>query len=148
MREFARNLFVMLVFAAALVAFLFGAASSVVHASEARNTDMERFLPNNGNSVFNASCLLREWPPEGPKQLWRVEIGWGKTAVVEAGDQAYTATQTGKLQWTTHVKSDSKRELGAPSSLTCQLVDGIPQVIVATYGTREILGVHAGPEVR
>lgn len=219
--------------------------------------DLERFLPNNGNSVFNATGLLRKWPADGPKELWRVEIGWGKTAVVEAGGRAYTATETdnkqwalcldpltgktlwkkllfpkenrhfvkgpvtspiidedrvyfipyaiygrdvwemrcpiicfksdgtelwradetfwateasvplvegntlyvsadnperavlvaldkmtGSLKWTTYVKSDSKRELGAPSSLTYQVVGDIPQIIVATYGTREILGVH------
>ena len=39
--------------------------------------------------------------------------------------------------------TQKSRELGAPSSLTYQVVDGIPQVIVATYGTRELLGVHA-----
>jgi len=258
MRQSARKLLVVFVFAAAFAASLFGSKGSVAGASEARNMDLERFLPNNGNSVFNAAGLLRKWPPEGPKQLWRVEIGWGKTAVLEAGGRAFTAAETdnkqwalcldpltgrtlwkvllfpkenrhfakgpvtspvvdgdriyfipyaiykrdvwemrcpiicltsdgtelwradetfwategsvplvvgdtlyvsadnperailvaldkmtGKLQWTTHVKSDSKRELGAPSSLTYQVVDGIPQVIVATYGTREILGVHA-----
>lgn len=258
MRLFCRKLFTIPVIAAELMAFLFGGTSTVVGAFEARNMDLERFLPNNGNSVFNAAGLLREWPHEGPKQLWRVEIGWGKTTVVEVGGRAYTATQTdkkqwalcldpltgntlwkkllfpeenrhvvkgpvtspvadgdrvyfipyaiyqkdvwemrcpivclksdgtqlwradetfwategsvpmviddvlyvsadnperailvaldkmtGKLQWTTYAKSDSKRELGAPASLTYQSVDGVGQVIVATYGTREILGVHA-----
>lgn len=258
MGQSARTLIALLGFIAALWVFLFGGTSSIVHAFEARNMDLERFLPNHGNSVFNATGLLRKWPSEGPKELWRVEIGWGKTAVVEAGGRAFTATETdnkqwalcidpptgetqwktllfpkenrhvvkgpvtspvvdgdriyfipyaiynkdvwemrcpivclksdgtelwradenfwateasvplvvgdtlyvsadnperailvaldkmtGKLNWVTHVKSDSKRELGAPASLTYQMVDGIPQVIVATYGTREILGVHA-----
>ncbi len=242
----------------ALLGFLLGSISSVGHAFEARNMDLERFLPNNGNSVFNATGLLRKWPSGGPKQLWRVEIGWGKTAVVEAGGKAFTSTEidkkqwaicldpltgqrlwekllfpkenrhsvkgpvtspvidgdriyfipyaidkgdlwalrcpivclksdgtqlwradetfwateasvplvvgdtlyvaadnperailvaldkmTGKLNWAAHAKSDSKRELGAPASLTYQVVDGVPQIIVATYGTAEILGVHA-----
>jgi outer membrane protein assembly factor BamB len=51
--------------------------------------------------------------------------------------------RTGALRWTTIAESDKKNELGAPSSLTYQEVDGVPQVIVATYGTREVLGVHA-----
>ncbi len=51
--------------------------------------------------------------------------------------------QTGELLWCTKAESDKKRELGAPSSLTYQLVGSIPQIIVATYGTREVLGVHA-----
>jgi len=220
--------------------------------------DLPRFLPNHGNSVYPASGLLRKWPAEGPGELWRTKIGWGKTAVVEAGGRAFTATEiddqqwalcldpatgetlwkhviypeknrhfawgpvttplvdgdrvyfipyaikgkdvwemrcpivcmsvegkelwrvdegvwateasvplvmgdtlyvsadnpdravlaafdktTGRLKWTTNNPSERSRELGAPSSLTHQVVDGIPQVIVATYGTREVLGVHA-----
>ena len=234
-------------------------AGRVARADEPRNTDLERFLPNHGNSVYNAKGLLRRWPAEGPKELWRVEVGWGKSAVVEAGGLAFTAAETdekqwavcldpatgatrwkhlllpkrnrhyawgpvtspvvdgdrvyfipyaiykddvwemrcpivclktdgtelwradetfwgtegstplvvgdtlyvsadnpqrvvlvaldkltGALRWSTAVEeSDRGRELGAPASLTYQVVDGIPQVIVATYGTREVLGVHA-----
>jgi hypothetical protein len=50
---------------------------------------------------------------------------------------------TGALRWAVKAESDKDRELGAPASLTYQVVDGIPQVVVATYGTREVLGVHA-----
>ena len=67
--------------------------------ARARNTDLERFLPNHGNSVYSAAGLLRQWPAAGPQELWRVEIGWGKSAVVEADGLAFTATQTDKKQW-------------------------------------------------
>jgi outer membrane protein assembly factor BamB len=232
--------------------------TSPARAAEAENTDLERFLPNHGNSVYHAPGLLRRWPPGGPKELWRAEIGLGKSAVVEAGGRAFTATETdqqqwalcldpltgatrwkhlllskpnrhfargpvtsplidgprvyfipyaiyesdvwemrcpivclktdgtelwraedgfwateastplvvgdtlyvaadnpqrvvlvaldkmtGRLRWSTAAKSEINRELGAPASLTYQVVQGIPQVIVATYGTRELLGVHA-----
>ena len=235
------------------------ALGSVARAGEAKNTDLLRFLPNSGNSVYTATGLLRQWPPDGPKELWRVEIGWGKSAVVEAGGRAFTATETddkqwalcldpltgatvwkkllhpeknrhftkgpvtspvidgdrvyftayaiegkdvwemrcpivcfqtdgtelwrredtvwateastplvvgdtlymgadnpqravlaaldkmtGAVRWTTPVaETEKQRELGAPASLTYQTVDGIPQIIVTTYGTREVLGVHA-----
>ena len=228
-------------------------------AGETMNADLTRFLPNHGNSVYRASDLLRRWPADGPKELWRVDIGWGKSAVVEAKGLAFTATETDKKQWalcldpltgatrwkyllypkenrhfakgpvtspvvdddrvyfipyaiykkdvwemrcpvvclktdgtelwrldeavwateaatplvvgdqlfigadnpdrvvlaaldkmtgavrwtTTVPESEKKRELGAPASLTYQCVDGIPQVVVTTYGTREVLGVHA-----
>lgn len=227
-------------------------------AGEAENRDLPRFLPNDGNSVYSATGLLRQWPAEGPKELWRVEVGWGKSAVVEANGQAFTAAETeeqqwalgldprtgairwkhlllpkpnrhfewgpvtspvidedrvyfipyaiyqtdvwemrcpivclktdgtelwradetfwateastplvvgdtlyvaadnpqrvvlvaldkrsGALRWSTAAKSDKARELGASSSLTYQVVGGIPQIVVATYGTREVLGVHA-----
>ncbi len=230
----------------------------IVHAEKPGKSDLPRFLPNHGNSLYEVTGLLHKWPKSGPKELWRAEVGWGKSAVVEAGGLAFTATETdekqwaicldpatgkvlwkkllfpkpnhhfargpstspvidgdrvyfipyaifkkdvwemrcpvvcfktdgtelwrvdkkiwateastpliegdtlyvgadnpqhavlmalnkytGKLLWSTIVKSDKKRELGAPSSLTYQVVDSIPQVIVGTYGTRELLGVHA-----
>jgi len=233
--------------------------ASMTHAGEPANSDLLRFLPNDGNSVYEAKGLLRQWPAEGPKQLWRAEIGYGKSAIVEAGGRAFTATEidekqyaicldpetgsikwklllvpkknrhfawgpvtspvidgervymigydidkdvwdmrcpivcmktdgtelwrvdgpvwategstplivgdtlfvaadslkheilvaldkmTGHLRWSAGVKDLPRgRELAAASSLTYQVVDGIPQVIVATYGTREVLGVHAG----
>jgi outer membrane protein assembly factor BamB len=236
----------------------FSQGVSPVQGEDAANTDLLRFLPNQGNCVYNAKGLLRQWPAKGPKELWRAEIGDGKSAVVEARGQAFTAAEidnkqwalgldpatgairwkhllfpkenrhfergpttspvvdgdrvyyipyaifekdvwemrcpivclkhdgselwradktfwgteastplvvgdtlyvgadnpervvlvaldkmTGSLRWSVVVKSEKKRELGAPASLTYQVVDGIPQVIVATYGTREVLGVHA-----
>ena len=221
--------------------------------------DLERFLPNHGNSVYEVNGLLRQWPADGPQELWRAKIGWGKSAVVEAawesvhghgnrrqavcasvsihsaatvqwktllypennrhftrgpvtspvvdedrvyyipyavdsdvwdmcapiiclktdgtelwrqdesffgteastplvvGDTLYVSTdsrdrivlvaldkKTGELRWSTAMEETEKgRELGAPASLTYQVVDGIPQIITATYGTEEILGVHA-----
>jgi outer membrane protein assembly factor BamB len=208
--------------------------------------------------VYEAKGLLRSWPPGGPKELWRVEVGWGKSAVVEAGGLAFTAAETdnkqwalcldpstgatrwkcllfpkpnrhfekgpvtspvidgdrvyfipyaihatdvwetrspivclktdgtelwradqtfwgtegstpmvvgdtlyvgadnpqrvvlvaldkmtGKLRWSVAAMPEKERELGAPASLTYQVVEGIPQVIAATYGTKEVLGVHA-----
>ncbi len=92
-------------------------------------------------------------------ELWRAENGiWAteaSTPLIE-GDTLYVSADnpqhavlmalnkvTGKLLWSTIVASDAKRELGAPASLTYQTVDSIPQVIVGTYGTRELLGVHA-----
>jgi outer membrane protein assembly factor BamB len=250
---------VLLGLVAALAVGLTAAAVCPAHAAEGGNTDLPRFLPNSGNSVYQAAGLLRRWPPEGPKELWRVEVGWGKAAVVESAGRAFTAAETdekqwavcldpetgrtlwkrlllpqknrhfewgpvtspvidgdrvyfipyanhegdvwemrgpiiclrtddgeelwradqtfwgteastplvvgdtlyvgadnpqrvvlvaldkttGKLRWSTVAESQRNRELGAPASLTYQVVEGVPQVIVATYGTREVLGVHA-----
>jgi outer membrane protein assembly factor BamB len=247
--------FVLIVVAVFLVPLL---NAAVTQAEETPRSDLTRFLPNSGNSVYDIKGLLREWPAEGPRELWRMEIGWGKSAVVEANGAAYTLTETddkqyaicldpatgatrwkqlllpklnrhfawgpvtspvvdddriyvipydkfeedvweircpiiclrtdgtelwradqtfwateastplivgdtlyvaadnpqravlvaldkrtGTLKWSTAAESDKPRELGAPASLTYQEVDGIPQVIVATYGTCEVLGVHA-----
>jgi len=257
MKKTARNMTALRGLAILLCIMAFFGVKSTVYAAAA-NTDLERFLPNHGNSVFNAANLLRKWPAEGPEKLWQVEIGWGKTAVVEANGRAFTATETenkqwalcldpitgatrwkrllhpkenrhfvkgpvtspvidgdriyfipyaiykkdvwemrcpivclnadgtelwradetfwategsvplvagdvlyvaadnperailvaldkmtGKLRWAAEAKSLSKRELAAPASLTYQTVGRIPQVIVATYGTRQVIGVHA-----
>jgi outer membrane protein assembly factor BamB len=234
-------------------------AALITSASLLTAQDLERFLPAHGNSVYDVTGLLRDWPADGPKELWRAEIGWGKSAVVEARGRAFTATETddkqyalcldplnGEVEWKTLIYPDKNRhftkgpvtspvvdegrvyyipygiktdvwdmccpiiclnaadgseiwredetvfgteastpliigdtlyvsadnpdrvvlvamdkmtgdllwsvampetergrELGAPSSLTYQVVDGTAQIITATYGTREILGVHA-----
>lgn len=86
-------------FGAAVCGIFLGVCLGVGYGAEARNTDLVRFLPNDGNSVFSAAGLLRKWPEGGPKELWRVEVGWGKTAVIEAGGRAFTGTQTDKKQW-------------------------------------------------
>lgn len=232
--------------------------TATIEAAHLPAQDLERFLPADGNSVYEAKGLLREWPADGPKELWRAEIGWGKSAVVVSQGKAFTATETddkqyavcldpltgkqlwktllypeknrhftkgpvtspvvdedrvyyipyavdqdvwdmcapiiclktdgtelwrqdetifgteastplvvgdtlyvstdsrdrivlvaldkktGKLQWSVAMEETKKgRELGAPASLTYQVVDGVPQIITATYGTEEILGVHA-----
>ena len=57
------------------------------------NTDLSRFLPLDGNNVFNGKGLLRRWPKGGPKELWRLAVGQGKSAVVEAGGKAYTLAE-------------------------------------------------------
>jgi outer membrane protein assembly factor BamB len=58
-----------------------------------------RLLPNDGNNVYPAKGLLRQWPAGGPKELWRTTIGDGKSAVIEAGGRAFTAAQTEGRQW-------------------------------------------------
>ena len=60
---------------------------------------LERFLPAGGNSVYEAKGLLRQWPADGPKELWRVKIGWGKSAVIESRGKAFTATETDDQQF-------------------------------------------------
>ncbi len=40
---------------------------------ERRNTDLNRFIPADGITVFNAAGLLRTWPQSGPRELWRLK---------------------------------------------------------------------------
>ncbi len=66
---------------------------------KAENTDLPRLMPLDNNHVYNAKGLLRTWPKDGPKELWRVEIGEGKAAVTEVGGRAFTAAQFDGKQW-------------------------------------------------
>jgi outer membrane protein assembly factor BamB len=67
--------------------------------AKAADSGYVRFLPNDGNNVYPVTGLFRQWPAGGPKELWRVTIGDGKSAVVEAGGRAFTAAQTEGKQW-------------------------------------------------
>lgn len=66
---------------------------------EARNTDLNRFIPADGNTVFNATGLLRAWPKDGPKELWRLKTGPSIGATVESGGRAFAAGQLDGKQW-------------------------------------------------
>lgn len=65
----------------------------------ARGADLLRFLPNSGNCVYEEPGLLRSWPAGGPRELWRVPLGGGKSAVVESAGRAFTAVQAEGKQW-------------------------------------------------
>lgn len=58
-----------------------------------------RLFPNDGNCVYPGKGLLRSWPESGPRELWRLRIGEGKAAVVEAGGKAFTGYQAEGKQW-------------------------------------------------
>ncbi|MGD0812149.1 MAG: PQQ-binding-like beta-propeller repeat protein [Verrucomicrobiota bacterium] len=95
-----------------------------------------RLLPNDGNNVYPAMGLLRQWPAGGPKELWRTTIGDGKSAVIEAGGRAFTAAQmegrqwafcldpvTGKIQWRTMLATnENHHQVSGP--LSSPVVDG------------------------
>ena len=63
------------------------------------NTDLPRLMPLDNNNVYNAKGLSRAWPKDGPKELWRVEVGEGKAAVTEVGGRAFAAAQFDGKQW-------------------------------------------------
>jgi outer membrane protein assembly factor BamB len=62
-------------------------------------SDLARFLPANGNNLYQAEDLLDTWPAAGPDQLWRMAIGYGKSGVAETQGRLFTATQTDKKQY-------------------------------------------------
>jgi outer membrane protein assembly factor BamB len=61
--------------------------------------------------VFNAGGLLRQWPKEGPRELWRFKAGPALAAVVEAGGRAFIAGQSDKKQWAYCLDAKTGKEL-------------------------------------
>lgn len=102
-----KSLLTKMLSAAALAALLLSPAARSARAAEvpqpapplAQNMDLTRFLPNDGNNVYNATGLLRAWPAAGPKELWRATIGVGKSAVLESNGRLFTAAQFEGKQW-------------------------------------------------
>jgi outer membrane protein assembly factor BamB len=66
---------------------------------ETRNTDLNRFIPVDGNTVYNAAGLLRTWPQSGPRELWRLKTGPSIGATVESGGRAFATGQLDGKQW-------------------------------------------------
>lgn len=124
------------------------------------DSDRIYFIPYaTGSDVWDMRCPIVCLEDDGTER-WRLDKGlWATEAATPlvVGDTLYVAADnpdrvvlaavdkmTGAVRWTAAVaESDRGRELAASSSVTYQVVEGIPQVIVATYGTREVLGVHA-----
>jgi outer membrane protein assembly factor BamB len=84
---------------------------------EARNMDLCRFIPFDGNTVYSATGLLRKWPANGAKELWRVQTGPSIAAVVEAEGRTFAAGQLDGKQWAYCVEAKTgkviwKTELG------------------------------------
>ena len=61
----------------------------------AKNTDTPRMLPIDSNKVYDAAGLARRWTKDGPKELWRAEIGAGLTTVVEADGRVFALAGLG-----------------------------------------------------
>jgi outer membrane protein assembly factor BamB len=66
---------------------------------ERRNTDLNRSIPVDGNTVYNAAGLLRTWPKDGPKELWRLKTGPSIGVTVESGGRAFATGQLDGKQW-------------------------------------------------
>jgi len=53
--------------------------------------DWPQFRGPDRDGTSDESGLMDQWPQEGPKQIWRIPIGQGYSAVSVVGDTIYTA---------------------------------------------------------
>jgi outer membrane protein assembly factor BamB len=123
-------------------------AYTAIRTVQAANTDLDRFIPADGNNVYNGKGLLRSWPKTGPKELWRMKVGKGKSCVVESDGRAFTAAmvdgvqyaicldpKTGKTLWSTEIAG---KDVGATEVISSPIVDGDRLYIVPNSKTQEL----------
>ncbi len=77
--------------------FFIGLLSLPAFAAE-KNADWPQWRGPNRDGVSQESGLLKKWPENGPKQLWRVSTGKGFSSVVVAGGKVYGAWAKGNYE--------------------------------------------------
>ena len=104
--------------------------------------------------------LAGSWPETGPKELWRVPIGEGYSAVSVVGDRLYTMyagdlegeavefaaafdATTGKELWKTKVGAKYDTEFGNGPRAT-PTVDGATVYVLGSYGDLAALAIADG----
>lgn len=70
-------------------------ALSVALSLDASDTAWPQWGGPNRDFRSPATGLLKEWPAEGPKTIWKHELGEGYSAIVAAGDTIYTMYRSG-----------------------------------------------------
>ncbi len=63
--------------------------------------DWPCFLGPNRDSISRETGLLKEWPANGPKELWTKQLGLGYSSISVVGDRLYTMYQDDNGQYVT-----------------------------------------------
>jgi outer membrane protein assembly factor BamB len=93
-----------------LVAFVlvFGAGFGT---PQARGEDWPRWRGPRGDGVSRETGLLKEWPAEGPKRLWKAALSGGFSSVAVAGGRVFTQTKEKKQEVVVCFDAASGKEL-------------------------------------
>jgi outer membrane protein assembly factor BamB len=59
----------------------------------ARAEDWPRFRGPRLDGISRETGLLKEWPPDGPRHLWKVDLSGGFSSVAVAGGRVFTQTR-------------------------------------------------------
>jgi len=111
-----------------------------INAASSENHDWPQFRGVNRDGVSPETGLLNSWPESGPKEVWRVPIGDGYSAITIVGDRLYTMyggkdgaedvefaaafdAGTGKEVWRTKIGLKHETQFGTGPRAT-PLVDG------------------------
>lgn len=125
--------------------------------------DWPQFRGVNRDGISHESGLLKSWPENGPKELWRVPIGEGYSAISIVGDRLYTMyggkdgeedvefaaafdAANGKELWRTRIGLKLDTQFGNGPRAT-PLVDGDMVYVMGARGDFAALKSDDGAEV-
>ncbi len=131
--------------------------------AESAATDWPQFRGPNRDGVSTEKGLLRSWPDEGPRELWRVPIGEGFSGISVVGDRIYTmyaaeiegqATEmaaaydagTGKELWSVAIGEKHTDTFGNGPRST-PTVDGKTVYVLGSRGDLVALDADKGKEL-
>jgi outer membrane protein assembly factor BamB len=147
MKRFGRSM----VLATAITAML---ASGVALAE-----DWPQFRGPNQDGISGETGLLDNWPATGPKEVWRIKLGQGYSAIAVVGDTLFTMfaqgkdefaasfdAATGKERWRVRVDSTWKDGQGDGPRSTPTVDDGVVYVVSGS-GKFYALSARDGKEI-
>jgi outer membrane protein assembly factor BamB len=119
---------------------------TVIACGVAWGEDWPGFMGPNGDGTVAKAGLARIWPADGPKELWKVDIGPGYGGPVVAGGKIYLLdrikgksdvlrafdAKTGKEQWS--ASYDAPGRVSHPGSRSTPFVDGDHVYTIGTFG--------------
>lgn len=137
-------------------------ALGIQHAGSSAGHDWPQFRGPNRDGVSAETGLIVQWPDAGPKEVWRVEIGEGYSAISVVGDRLYTMfaaeqdgealefaaafdASSGKELWRTSVGKKFDNQFGNGPRAT-PAVDGDTVYVLGSLGTLAALSTKDGSE--
>jgi outer membrane protein assembly factor BamB len=79
--------------------------------SAASAADWPQFLGPSRDGISAETGLLKKWPANGPKEVWRVKGGVGMSGFAVSGDKLMTLVQKGGKQWLLALDAKSGKTL-------------------------------------
>jgi outer membrane protein assembly factor BamB len=147
----------------AVLAVVLLACFGHINAASSNNKDWPQFRGVNRDGISPETGLLKSWPESGPKEVWRVAIGEGYSAIAIVGDRLYTMyadrdgeedvefaaafdTGTGKEVWRTRIGLKLETQFGNGPRAT-PLVDGNRLYVMGSRGDFAALKASDGAAV-
>jgi len=134
-----------------------------INAASSNGNDWPQFRGVNRDGVSPETGLLKNWPESGPKEVWRIPIGEGYSAISIVGDRLYTMygakdgeedvefaaafdSKNGKELWRTRIGLKHDTQFGTGPRAT-PLVDGDMVYVMGSRGDFAALKTADGAEV-